>query len=348
MPCAHGTATWVTLLLTFALIPTCTVSCRPGGDQPEDMRPPRARFEARTHDFGHVEQGSVVRHSFRFRNQGDAALNVVGMRNACDCTAAVAGPETVPAGGEGAVEVTFDTAALHGAQRRTVTVYTNDPTQRVLILTLRGEVGLDVAVAPSALYVGSLPRGAVIEHDVAVLSREGTRKVTSVESSGRVVRVVPAAEGELALAIAMDAPLGDFAEDVLLYTMSHRRPLLRVHVRGTVQPDVVVSPAELTLHDGAPAAAVRRLLITNLRPDRPIHVTGAELDERLGRAGVENVIEGLRYRVEVRLNDPLPAGERKGTLVVRTDHPEQPRIEVPVRLLGKPAPHGTSDGGANG
>jgi hypothetical protein len=307
------------------------------------MQPPRARFEALSHDFGRVEQGAVVRHAFRFRNEGEVPLSVVGLRNACDCTAAVVGSETFAAGAGGAVEVSFDTAAVHGAQQRTVTVYSNDPEQRVLILTLRGEVGLDVAVDPSELYVGSLPRGAVVEQDVAVLSRPGTHKVTSIESSGRVIKVVPAEEGQLALAVALDAPLGDFAEDVLLYTMSHRRPLLRLHVRGTVEPDVTVSPAELTF-DPATQGAVRHALVTNLRADRPIRVTAAALDGSLGEAEVKAVIEGLRYRVEVRLNGRRPGGEQEGTLVLSTSHPEQSRIEVPVRFREQRRPDGSPRG----
>ena len=78
-------------------------------------------------------------------------------------------------GGVGAVEVAFDTAAVHGSQSRTVTVYTNDPNARVLLLTLKGDVGLDVAVSRSELYTGGVTRGTPIENDVAVLSENGTR-----------------------------------------------------------------------------------------------------------------------------------------------------------------------------
>jgi hypothetical protein len=325
------------------LLAVCLASCSGGdGDQSDGMRPPRASFDSQTYDFGHVEQGAVVRHAFRFHNEGDVALSVVGLRNACDCNAHVAADDMIGPGGVGAIEVAFDTAAVHGSQSRTVTVYTNDPNARVLMLTLTGDVGLDVAVSRSELYTGGVTRGTPIENDVNVLSENGARKVTSVESSGRVVRVQPSDDGGLALAIAPDAPLGNFAEDVLLYTMSHRRPLLRLHVRGNVLPDVVVSPAELDFDSQPHAGSVRHILITNQRPERPIHVTGADLDERLGRATVEVVIEGLRYRVEARLNDTLPPGERTGSLVVRTDHPEQARIEVPVVLSDGARPQGAN------
>src|SRR6185295_8734561 len=159
------------------LLAACLGSCGGDRDQPQDMRPPRASFDTQTFDFGRVEQGSVVRHAFRFHNQGDVALSVVGLRNACDCNARVAAPEMIGPGGVGAIEVSFDTAAVHGPQSRTVTVYTNDPNARVVMLTLKGEVGLDVAVSRSELYAGGLTRGTPIENDVAVLSENGTRKV---------------------------------------------------------------------------------------------------------------------------------------------------------------------------
>jgi hypothetical protein len=49
--------------------------------------------------------------------------------------------------------------------------------------------------------------------------------------------------------------------------------------------------------------------------------------------------------VRARLNDRLPPGEHKGTLVLRTDHPEQPRIEVPVHVLDGATPRGANGGG---
>jgi Protein of unknown function (DUF1573) len=354
MPCPRGKP-GTTALRLAVLLPAllCATACGSGGDgQAESLRPPHARFDSRTYDFGSVEQGSVVRHSFRLRNQGDVDLTLVGTRTACDCAASMTGSETVAPGAAGAIDVTFDTAAVHGAQKRTVTVYTNDPNRRVSLLTLRGEVELDVAVSPSELYVGGLPRGAPIEAQVTFLSRNGARRLTSVESSGGIVRAEPLEDGRLALAVSPDAPLGDFAEDILLYTTSHRRPLLRLNVRGRVEADVVASPAALEFGAGRETNPVRHALIMNLRPDRPVHVIDAELDEALGRAEVETVVEGLRYRVRVQLSEGLAAGEHQGVVVLRTNHPEQPRIELPLHALTGPqsgdSPGNERRGGAAG
>ena len=103
MPCARREASLVGRFAASLLLAACLGSCRTGeGDQPEDLRPPRAQFDAQTYDFGQVEQGAVVRHAFRFHNQGDVALSVVGLRNACDYNAHVAAAEMVGPGGVGA------------------------------------------------------------------------------------------------------------------------------------------------------------------------------------------------------------------------------------------------------
>lgn len=302
--------------------------------QVESLRPPRASFAAPTHDFGRVEQGAVVRHAFRLRNEGDVDLNVVGTRAACDCAVDVKA-RTVAPGDSATIDVTFDTAAVHGPQERTVTVYTNDPQQRTLLLAMQGEVGLDVAVVPRQIYVGNLPRGAPIEPEVEIRSHDGGGRVTAVESAGGFLRAEPLEDGRLALAIASGAPLGDFADDVLVYTTNHRRPLLRLHVRGTVAADVVASPSRLDFGTVGEAAPVRRALIENLRPEQPVRVTGVEMDERFGHAEVETIEDGLRYRVAARLND-LPAGDHESVVVVRTDHPEIARLELPLHAVVAP------------
>jgi hypothetical protein len=326
-PTHPNSATLAVALLAVA----CAAACEPGGEPAPSARPPLARFEARTHDFGRVEQGTAVRHSFRFRNQGDVDLNIVGTRTAFDCRAALAGNGTVPPGGAGTIEVSFDTAAVHGEQERSVTVYTNDPSQRALMLTLHGEVAVEIAVEPAEVYAGSLPRGAPIERAVSILLGNGGPRLTAVKSSGAVLRV-EAMDGTLALAVAPDAPLGEFAEEVLLYSTSPRRPLLRLHVRGTVSPDVVVEPA--TLFFSAPGE-VRQALVTNLRPERPVRITGAEIDGRLGEAEVDVVVEGMRYRLRARLRE-MPSAEGAAVTLL-ADHPEQPRIEVPLRAGVPPA-----------
>ena len=98
--------------------------------------PPRIVFSATQHDFGPVEQGTRVRHTFRFVNQGEQDLSIDELRSACDCVATTEGLRVLPPGSEGTIDVEFNTEDVFGSQRRTVTVYANDPENMGTILTL--------------------------------------------------------------------------------------------------------------------------------------------------------------------------------------------------------------------
>lgn len=308
--------------------------CAGTGD--DDRRPPRIEFENARHDFGQVDQGSVVDAEFAFRNGGEFDLEIADLRAAADCAARVDGQTRIRPGRSGVIRASFETGAVFGPQQRSVTVYSNDPEQRMITLELRGEVLLDIAADPPRLYAGPVLRGAPVPRAIAVRA-EGATRVTAVRTSEPLLKaeLLEAADVSsapiVAVAISADAPLGPFGADVELVTTSARHPVLRVPVSGIVAPDVSVSPAQLQFGPvGIGTAPSRLLMVQNLREGRPVRLTAVEMEERLGTARVEPLAEGLRFRVKTTLSDRLPAGRFTGVVRLRTDHPEQSTVEVPI------------------
>src|SRR5207249_5882691 len=78
-------------------------------------------------DFGTVERGTVVEHTFVLGNAGDATLRIENVKSSCGCTVAVVSERDVPPRGEGRVTVTLDTTRMAGRKTKTVTVYSDDP-----------------------------------------------------------------------------------------------------------------------------------------------------------------------------------------------------------------------------
>jgi hypothetical protein len=202
--------------------------------------PPRIVFSATEHDFGPVEQGTRVRHTFRFVNQGEQDLSIGELRSACDCDAKSEGSRVVPPGSDGTINVEFNTEEVFGSQRRTVTVYANDPESMVTILTLTGDVILDVAADPPRLYVGRLLPGASFWREIAALVAASV-EILSVETEGDRVSASsgPLADGRrgrrIQIAVASDAAAGPFQEAVVVRTSSARRPVVRIPVVGVVE-----------------------------------------------------------------------------------------------------------------
>ena len=217
---------------------------------------PRLAIDEAVHDFGTVERGVRVAHTFVLRNGGDMPLRIEHVKSSCGCTVGVTSKRDIPPGQEGRVTVTLDTARLAGRTTKVATVYTNDPDSRTASLVLAGQVLADLVATPSPLYLGRVRRGQRIEREILVTpGRPGMDyAVTAVEHAtpGVQTRLEPRPDGpgqRVVVIFAGDMPLGRLSERLTLRTSSPREPELTVSVLGSVEGDVVVLPPQVTFTD---------------------------------------------------------------------------------------------------
>ncbi|MGX5819898.1 DUF1573 domain-containing protein [Chitinophaga lutea] len=65
-------------------------------------------FDKEIHNFGDVEEGEVVEHSFRFTNTGGKSLVIVNAQASCGCTVPQWPKEPIQPGESGYITVKFD------------------------------------------------------------------------------------------------------------------------------------------------------------------------------------------------------------------------------------------------
>ena len=291
-------------------------------------------------DFGTVEQGSTVSHAFRLENTGSTPLRIENVKGTCGCTIAASSEHDLAPGGSAEVTVQLDTARIAGPTRKTVTVYTNDPSNAVLGLTLAGTVDADLVLAPTALYVGRVRRGQPTGRDITISAgRKGGRaRVTWVEPSAPGLQAtladVPGGGQRLHVELAASMPLGPFAEHLMLHTTSEQHPEVRFGVFGTIEGDVAVVPAQLTF--GTTHGAVERGVHVRNEGPAPVAVTSASVPPELGTCALETIEPGREYRVTVRLRDGLAPGTVDGSLDIFTDHPDEGHLVVPLHGVVRP------------
>ena len=87
-------------------------------------------------DAGIVAKGTKVAHEFTIRNQGTEVLQMREVRPACGCTV-VSYDAAIAPGGEGKVRAELDTGGFNGAIAKEVTVFTSDPGNPMIQLTIR-------------------------------------------------------------------------------------------------------------------------------------------------------------------------------------------------------------------
>jgi len=102
---------------------------------------PVMKFERDRHDFGRIIQGERVTYAFSFKNTGGSDLIISDASGSCGCTVPEWPKKPVPPGGEGVINVEFNSEGKSGMQEKTVTLITNcEPNTKVLTIAAQVQV----------------------------------------------------------------------------------------------------------------------------------------------------------------------------------------------------------------
>lgn len=97
---------------------------------------PIFKFDAEEHDFGIIEEGTVVTHEFTFTNVGKSPLVITNAQGSCGCTVPEYPRDPVMPGKKGTIKVSFDSSNRAGRQDKTVTLTANTvPNTKILKIT---------------------------------------------------------------------------------------------------------------------------------------------------------------------------------------------------------------------
>ena len=96
-------------------------------------------FEETDYEFGTVDEGEIVVHTFNFKNDGNEPLIISNAKGSCGCTVPKWPREPIAPGEAGEITVEFNSKGKKGArtQKVTITANTNPPQS---FLALKGNV----------------------------------------------------------------------------------------------------------------------------------------------------------------------------------------------------------------
>jgi hypothetical protein len=93
--------------------------------QKEQVPVTRITYDETMVDLGVVEEGTLAKHTFSFKNTGNAPLIIQGAYGSCGCTVPKFSKDPIAPGGTGEIYVEFDSKGRPGANTKTVTVNAN-------------------------------------------------------------------------------------------------------------------------------------------------------------------------------------------------------------------------------
>ncbi len=83
------------------------------------------QFDETIFDFGEVEEGAVVTHTYSFTNVGKVPLVISNARSTCGCTVPDWSKKPVEPGEKGSIEVRFNTKGKKNNQRKPIYITAN-------------------------------------------------------------------------------------------------------------------------------------------------------------------------------------------------------------------------------
>ncbi|HET8838517.1 MAG TPA: DUF1573 domain-containing protein [Flavobacteriaceae bacterium] len=86
---------------------------------------PEMSFAEETFDFGTINEGDVVEHTFTFTNTGEAPLVITAAKGSCGCTVPTWTREPIAPGETGEMLVKFNSRGKKNIQNKSVTITAN-------------------------------------------------------------------------------------------------------------------------------------------------------------------------------------------------------------------------------
>ncbi len=307
---------------------------------------PKAVFPETRFTFK-VVQGTEIEHEFVLRNEGAAALRILGFR----WTAPLSFdrmPAHIEPGAEVRVRVHLGTTELRGRFEGQILVSLNDPVLPEASLSVEGQVVPSVEVSPHPVFFVAASRGEHRQAAIEIINHAlEPLRIDSVEhpSERFATRLETVEEGRryrLSLILNPDGPGGKAADIIVVKTSSATTPLLRIAANTYLREQVYTFPTAVDL-------GALRLddikenpdLLQQMAQTLMVYQSGgsdfrvkASTDLPILDLKWERGAKGDRYQGAITLiGEKLQPGPLNGSIVIETNDPKFPRLVVPVTGL---------------
>ncbi|MEW5854772.1 MAG: DUF1573 domain-containing protein [Myxococcota bacterium] len=309
-----------------------------------DAQPRPRPTHALVHDFGEVQQGEVVSHTFTVHNPLEKAVSIERV----DCSVpglSARFKSTLAPGHDGAIHVSWDTGAMDGEMQGQATVRFHDDQLPAVVLTLTGHVSTLLEVVPGRAAYFSVYQGETAQRRIRLVSHDAALlRIEKLEAHGThftasVADLPPGPEAAVDVVVPSGLAPGRFVESLVVRTnhpvVTEVRLAVNVLVKAHVHvsPEVVdfgqVSLSQLSRMPTLTELATQTVIIRKRQGPLTIHAISTDLPLSVD---VFPSDDGSAFRLDFRLNPTeLNPGPLQGVVEIETDDAEHPQLRVPVR-----------------
>ena len=314
------------------------------GAEPQNW--PDTLFGERSHDFGPVPRGGVVRHPFVLTNRLTVPVTILNLRVSCGCTSGTASASVVQPGQTAIVEAQMDTRNFVG--RKATTLFVS-----VMAGNAQSEIGLgvsslilsDVVLNPGVVDFGLVNRGQAPSQLIAI-DRIGkpdwkiVRLTSACKAINATLQETKRQDGtvgyQLKVSLKPDAAAGVIRDEIRLVTNDPETPTIPVPIGAQIRGELSATPTSLALGNVTSSAGVQGKFV--VRASKPFVISKVE-----GTGEGFSLQEGEASRKPLHIltmtfnpAESTTRGDLNKTFRITTDLPGEPPIEVTATLHIEP------------
>lgn len=235
--------------------------------------------------FGTVPKGANVVRTVTVTNPYKEDLQITNIGTSCGCFQASTQKKVLKTHESTVISVSMNTVKFEGDRNANldVTMTFNGHDYKSVRIPLKGFIRTDFSINPPSVNLATVEQGRGVTRSVVLRSMRPGMKITSVQATNPLVKAevrerggYGSSEFEIAVSLDPSAPLGDIRDLLSIRTNDTSMSELKVEVSGKVEPDLVVTPQQLTLGNMRPGVPVQKSII--IRGQRPFVIEKLERD----------------------------------------------------------------------
>ena len=304
----------------------------------ETVTPPSPTLElaAENIDFGSIVPGQRANRTLTLENSGSGPLQIFTVRTSDPFQLKAHLTESaIPASGAAQMQIDLvPEVYLSGPYQGEIVIYSDDPDQRIAKVKVAASIDSPIKWRP--LFINHLIQqgqpAKLPEILIASQKKHGIGPVT-VESSLPIVHAkAKALDGYsyvVTLELDPDVPMGATDGMITVKTQHSEMPVINIPLMLYVTGDLMVDVSSLEFGILEPNTSASADISLTQQGDRPVRII--RVDSHLPvecDVSIDKTPTG--YALTVGLTAWPPLQSLKGYLSIFTDHPTQPRLDVPT------------------
>jgi len=236
-------------------------------------------------EFGTVPKNADTVKSITVTNPFKEDVQITDTHTSCGCFHAMVGQKVLKTGESTTISVSMNTRDFQGERnaKLMISMMFSGSYSKSVELPLHGYIKTDYDLSPSSLNLATVELGRAATKTVTLRTMKPGVQVTGVKATNPLVKpeVREVNNGgyksfEIAVTLDKSAPIGKVRDLVSIRTNDPSTPELQVEFTANVEPDLVVTPMNLSLGNMRPGVDVTK--VVTIRAQRPFAIDKLERD----------------------------------------------------------------------